>query len=193
MRIFPFIAALTLATPALADLRPDGTTALLGLGLSQNGAQVAMEEHGGTYYATVAPGPFVFTFADAQPEIVAVTFGHEGLFDLIDLPPDQGLFGPGTAYARHAGPSAAHFMTDPLCASDHYGPGFNALDATRATDAGFPVTALQVGSTSRGCEAEDRLPSDTNLLERRVAPLHAVIRTDAGIERLILSFWVVSG
>lgn len=193
MRLTTFCVAFLLATPALAELRPDGTTALLGLGIAQNGTLVAMEEYDGVYYAPIEPGPFVLTFPSGLPDVVGVTFGQEGLFDLIDLPPETGLFGPGTSYARNEGPDAPQFMTDPLCASAYYGPGYNLLDATRATDDGFPVAALQVDSASRRCEVEGRLPSDINLLERPVEPIHAVIRTDAGLERIILSFWGVSG
>lgn len=186
MRVLSFALTLAIATPAMAELRPDGTTALLGLGVAQNGAAVALEEQGGAYMATISSGPFTLTFAGAMPE-GGVTFGPEGLFDLIDLPPETGLFGMGTAFAREEGPNATHFLTDPLCASQYYGPGFNVLDASRAVDGGYPVTGLQTGAASRDCETADRLPSDTDLLGR-INPLHAVIRMNAGLEQLVLIF-----
>lgn len=187
MRLLLFALTLALATPAMAELRPDGTTALLGFGVAQNGTAVALQEQDGAYVAELSPGQFTLTFSGKAPDFVGITFGQEGFFDLMDLPPETGLFGPGTAYAREEGPEAAHFMTDPLCASEYYGPGFNVLDETRATAEGFPVAALYVDSASRRCEAQDRLPSDVDLLGR-VSPLHAVVRTDAGMERLILRF-----
>lgn len=187
MRIAALCLATALATPAFAELRPDGTTALLGLGLTQNGTVLPLEQRGMAYVVSLAPGAFMLTFPGQVHEVVAITFGPEGIFDLLDLPPETGLFGPGSAYAREEGPEAAHFMTDPLCTSPSYGPGFNYLDATRATAEGYPVAALQVDSASRTCKVAERLPGGVNLLGR-VNPLYAVVRTDAGIERLILQF-----
>lgn len=186
MRILTAALMLAFATPAMAELRADGTTALLGLGVAQNGISVALEEHGGAYVATIAPGEFTLTFAGALPD-GGVTFGPEGLFDLIDLPPETGLFGFAASFAREEGPYASHFLTDPLCASQDYGPGYNVLDASHAANGGYPVAELQTGAASRGCEVEGRLPSDVDLLGR-INPLHAVIRTAAGLERLVLVF-----
>ncbi|OAN84522.1 hypothetical protein A8B78_06595 [Jannaschia sp. EhC01] len=186
MRILALVAALAwCAVPAVAELRPDGTTMRLGLGLAQNGVPVVLEQQGKAYVATLAPGPFVLTFPDQTPEIVGVTFGPEGLFDLLDLPPEAGLFGPASGYARLDGPEAAHYMADPLCASPHFGPGFNLLDPTRRTAEGYPVTTLEVDAASCTCTAEGRLPSETDLLGR-ISPLYVVVRTDAGTQRLIL-------
>lgn len=187
MRVLPVLLFIALATPALADLRPDGTTAQLGLGVVQNGVTVALDPVGEAYVAQLSPGGFTLTITGGTPEVLAVSFGSEGLFDLIDLPPETRLFGPGTAYAREEGPGAVHFMTDPLCASTYYGPGFNLLDDTRRTPEGYPVAALHVDAASRSCTVEGRLPSDTDLLGR-LSPIYAVVRTDAGIERLILQF-----
>ena len=186
MRILSLALTFALATPVMADLRADGTTTLFGLGVAQNGAPVALQEHDGAFVATIAPGQFSLTFSGALPE-GGVTFGPEGLFDLIDLPPETGLFGFGTAFAREEGPFAPHFLTDPLCGSAYYGPGFNVLDASRAADGGYPVTGLFTGAASRNCTAKDRLPSDEDLLGQ-INPLYAVIRTDAGLERLVVVF-----
>ncbi|ABD54622.1 hypothetical protein [Jannaschia sp. CCS1] len=191
MRILSLVLCLTLtltaAAPAMAEPRPDGTTARLGLGVTQNGVTIPLEGQGDAYIAHLVPGPFLLTFAEPPLDIVAVTFGREGLHRMLDLPPETGLFGPGTAYAREEGPEAAHFMTDPLCASQYYGPGFNLLDQSRRTPDGYPVAAVQVDSASRHCAAAGRLPVDVDLLGR-IDPLYAVIRTEAGDDRLILRF-----
>ena len=187
MRSIAFALTFLLTSPALAEDVAYLDAAPLGLGVTQNGEALMLEERNGALVAELLPEPFVLTFTDAQPDVVAVTFGREGLFDMLDLPPETGLFGPGTAYARTEGPDAVHFMTDPLCGSEYYGPGFNILDESRRTTEGFPVRALMVGSASRRCDAEDRLPSDVNLMGV-VGTLYAVVRTDAGDTRLILRF-----
>lgn len=184
MRTLSIALLLAFATPVAAE---DFSTALSGLGVAQNGAAITLEEQGGAYVAQIVPGPFTLTFVGDMPDVIAVTFGQTGLFEMMDLPPETGLFGPGTAYAREEGPGATHFMTDPLCGSQYYGPGFNVLDASRSTAEGFPVAGLQVDSASRRCDAEGRLPTDVELLGQ-IDPLYAVVRTDAGDARLILRF-----
>ncbi len=183
MRIAALVLSFALASPVAAQDR----TALLGLGVEQDRVAVAMSLEGGTYVATLAAAAFDFTLPEPFPEVLGVTFGPEGLFDLLDLPPETGLFGPGTGYARETGLDAAHFMTDPLCASQYYGPGFNYLDAERRTGNRYPVAAIQVDSASRRCDVPERLPSDTNLIGR-INPLYVVVRDDDSIERLILRF-----
>ena len=182
-----WLAALFLLSgPAMAEDR----TGHLGLGLEQDGVQITFAEANGAYVATLSAAPFAFTFPEPLPDVVGVTFGPEGLFALMDLPPETGLFGPGSGYAREEGLNAAHFMTDPLCASALYGPGFNYLDAERRAGDRYPVAAIEVDAASRRCEAENRLPEDTNLIGR-VNPLHVVVRVGDRMERLILRF--VSG
>ncbi len=192
MRLTAAIVGLTLALSpsAEAQMREDGSTELLGLSVAQDGAPVALSVEDGAYVATLNAAAFEFTLPDPLPDVFGVTFGDETLFDLLNEPPETGLFGPGSGYAREEGLFAAHFLTDPLCASPHYGPGFNYLDSDRRRGNAYPVAAIHVDAASRGCEAEGRLPSETNLIGL-IAPIHVVVRVDDVMERLILRF--VSG
>lgn len=183
MRIAALLLSLSLTHPVMAQDR----TARLGLGVEQDGVSVMLSLENGAYAATLSAAPFAFTLPEPPPEVLGVTFGQIGLFDLLELPPETGLFGPATGYARDAGPSAAHFMTDPLCASPSYGPGFNHLDAERRSGARYPVQAIHVDAGSRDCDVEGRLPNDTNLIGR-INPLHVVVRVGEEVERLVLRF-----
>lgn len=194
VRSFAVLVCVAAPWAAVAQQAPPS-----GLGLLQNGAAVALEDAGGIFVAHLSPGPFIITFrgtpdgthdgpSDGKvPAPLAITFGGDGLFDMMDLPPQTGLFGPASSYARYEGPDAAHYMADPACASDGFGPGFNLLDASHAVPEGYPVAALQTDSASRTCTVEGRLPTDTDLLGL-VNPIHAVIRTGDRDTRLILRF-----
>ncbi|WP_224814423.1 hypothetical protein [Hasllibacter sp. MH4015] len=187
MRNFALGLCLCLTSPAIADDRVDGTSLGLGLRVTQNGVQVPLEALDGVYTANLLPAPFEFVFPGHSPELVGVAFGVPGLFALIDELPEAGLFAPGTGYAREAGPDAAHFMTDPRCAGDDLGVGINYLNPDQRDGDGYRVAAIHVDGASRGCLAEGRLPEDTNLMGL-VNPIHVVIGTDDGEERLILHF-----
>lgn len=180
MRILPVLLTMSAMSPAIAQDAPP-------LGVSQYGAPVALEEAGEAYVVQIAPGPFTLTFADPVPDVVAVTFGREGLFDSLSSKSEDGLFGTASAYARDPGPNAAHFMTDPLCASTYFGPGYNRLDADRRTDEGYPVAQLLADSRSRRCDVAGQFPTDTDLLGL-INPIYAVVRTDAGDTPLIIRF-----
>ena len=122
-----------------------------------------------------------------MPEIVGVTFRAEGLFDLLDGPPETALFGPGSGYARHRGPDAVHFLADPLCANPAYGRGYNYLDAEARRGTSYPVAEIHVDSASRDCAAEGRWPLEADLMGL-VSPLYVVVRVDGRMERLVLRF-----
>lgn len=177
-----FASTFVLAGAAQADPTP-----LLGVEVVQNGAPVPVQVQDGVTVATLSAAPFGLSFPGGAPDVVGVTFGQPGLFDLLDIPPETGLFGSGTSYARNTGLTAGFFMTDPLCASAYYGPGFNLLDADRRSGDTYPVHAIEVDSRSNTCDADNILPVDVNLIGR-LNPIHMVIRTDDGIEALILSF-----
>ncbi len=183
MRIAALLLSLSLTHPVMAEDR----TARLGLGVEQDGVSVVLSIENGAYVATLSAAPFAFTLPEPLPEVLGVTFGQTGLFDLLEHPSETGLFGPATGYARDAGLDAAHFMTDPLCASAYYGPGFNYLDAERRFGNRYPVEAIHVDAASRSCEVEERLPSDTDLIGR-INPLYVVVRVEDELERLVLRF-----
>ncbi|MEX3015829.1 hypothetical protein [Gymnodinialimonas hymeniacidonis] len=158
--------------------------------MEQDGAPVAFSFEDGAYIATLNAAPFAFVLPDPLPDVFGVTFGREDLFGLLDLPAEAGLFGPGSGYAREEGLLAAHFMTDPICATEGLGPGHNYLDPERRTGNAYPVAAIHVDAASRRCNDPDRLPMETNLIGV-IAPIYVVVRVDDVMERLILRF--VSG
>jgi hypothetical protein len=79
------------------DLIPE-----LGMRVVQNGTLAPMTvDDDGVWRVTLAAGPFAFEFPGGPPEAFAVTFGLEGLFGLLDRPPEWGFFGMGAAMARY--------------------------------------------------------------------------------------------
>ncbi|MEN0079322.1 MAG: hypothetical protein AAF753_09450 [Pseudomonadota bacterium] len=164
-------------------------SAALGLHIMQHGEPVALRaEPDGRYRATILPAPFGLDFPDKAPEQLFVTFGLPGLFELLDAPPEEGLFGPASAYARHQSPRSAHFLTDPQCAGALLRPGFNILEAAHREGTLYPVARIEVDNASRACRAAGPLPIGTDLLGYE-SELHAVMMMDNGqIVPLILEF-----
>ncbi|MBF9045433.1 hypothetical protein HKCCE4037_19010 [Rhodobacterales bacterium HKCCE4037] len=159
----------------------------LGLTVTQNGAPVAVSVEDGITIATLNAAPFELVLSDPLPDTLYLTFGPDILFDLIDLPPEQGLFGPAMGYAREPGPDAPLFMTDPACDPGDYGLPFNYLESDHRRGNAYPVSAIHADSASRGCLADGRLPMETDLIGT-ISPLYAVLRAGGVTERLVLRF-----
>ncbi|MBF9060042.1 hypothetical protein HKCCSP123_12695 [Rhodobacterales bacterium HKCCSP123] len=176
-RLCLVLLAAIAAPPAHAE--DQGLIPELRMRVVQNGLVVPMAVEGdGLWHVTLSAGPFAFEFPGGPPEAFAVTFGPDGLFDLLDRPPDGGFFGPGAAMARYERPDPVHYFTDPACLGPEFGPPFNLLRPVHAEGNRFPVGAILHNPPRPDCGGADALAEGVDLLGS-VPRFYAVMQVTA--------------
>ncbi|MEM6389822.1 MAG: hypothetical protein AAF825_08305 [Pseudomonadota bacterium] len=189
-RFFLFASCLIALAAGVTAARADGDGAdearvaagAMGLHIIQDNAIVPLiQGQDGVYEAAINPAPFAFVFAflSGPPDAFAVTFGLPGLFDYLDLPPDNGLFAPAGAYARYAEPEAPYYFTDPACVSEFFGPGWNLILPEHQRGDLYHVSGIVPDQLSRRCTAPGRLPEDWDALDG-ADEIHAVLEGPGG-------------
>ncbi|MEM9756196.1 MAG: hypothetical protein AAF914_09390 [Pseudomonadota bacterium] len=173
------ILALSLAAPAAGQ---DTVISGLSARIVQDGVVVPVAKDGAVQRVVLLPAPFTLDFPGGAPDgDLWITFGFERFFDRLGAPPPGGLFGVASAYARDTTPEAALFFTDPACALSEIGPGFNILTFEHRRGDGYPITAIEPDSQSRGCEVAERFEHGEDALPR-LRDLHAVIVVPGQVE-----------